>query len=93
MVDGGTDLIRWSRLGGWERLLVLAQKRSVQLSMTFLDGISVRAHQKAAGVASKGASRRSGVRLRRLSAAPTFRRGIGQSPMNVPVAGMVPRPA
>ena len=43
--------IRWSRLGVWERLLVLAQERGVQLGMTFLDGTSVRAHQKAAGAA------------------------------------------
>src|SRR5215212_3153736 len=38
--------IRWSRLGVWERLLVLAQERGVQLGMTFLDGTSVRAHQR-----------------------------------------------
>ena len=48
--------IRWSRLGVWERLLVLAQERGVQLGMTFLDGTSVRAHQKAAGAAAKGAT-------------------------------------
>src|SRR3954468_5872835 len=41
--------IRWSRLGVWERLLALAQARRVQLGMTFLDGTSIRAHQKAAG--------------------------------------------
>ena len=41
--------IRWSRLGAWERLLVLAQERGVQLGMTFIDGTSVRAHHKAAG--------------------------------------------
>jgi transposase len=46
--------IRWSRLGVWERLLVLAQERGVQLGMAFLDGTSVRAHQKAAGAAGKG---------------------------------------
>jgi transposase len=41
--------IRWARLGVWERLLNLVQERGVQLGMTFLDGTSVRAHQKAAG--------------------------------------------
>ena len=47
--------IRWARLGVWERLLLLAQERGVQLGMTFLDGTSIRAHQKAAGAARKGA--------------------------------------
>ena len=45
--------IRWSRLGVWERLLVAAQERGVELGMTFLDGTSVRAHHKAAGAAKK----------------------------------------
>ena len=70
--------IRWSRLGVWERLLVLAQEHGVQLGATFLDGTSVRAHQKAAGAASKGAALRDGVRLRRLAAL---------------VAAMAPKPA
>ena len=43
--------IRWSRLGVWERLLTLVQEQGVQLGMTFLDGTSIRAHQKAAGAA------------------------------------------
>jgi transposase len=60
--------IRWSRLGVWERLLVLAQERGVQLGMAFLDGTSVRAHQKAAGAAGKGATGRDGLRVRRLAA-------------------------
>jgi transposase len=47
--------IRWARLGVWERLLHLVQKRGIQLGMTFLDGTSVRAHQKAAGARRKGA--------------------------------------
>ena len=54
--------IRWSRLGVWERLLVLAQERGVQLGMTFLDGTSVRAHHKAAGA---GPKRRSGAPRRK----------------------------
>jgi hypothetical protein len=70
--------IRWSRLGVWERLLVLAQERGVQLGMTFLDGTSVRAHQKAAGAVARGATRRDGVHVRRLAAL---------------VAAMGPRPA
>ena len=38
----------------WERLLSLVQERGVQLGMVFLDGTSVRAHQKAAGARRKG---------------------------------------
>jgi transposase len=47
--------IRWARLGVWERLLNLVQERGIQLGMVFLDGTSVRAHQKAAGARRKGA--------------------------------------
>jgi transposase len=46
--------IRWARLGVWERLLNLVQERGVSLGMVFLDGTSVRAHQKAAGAARRG---------------------------------------
>src|SRR4051812_12370881 len=53
--------IRWAHLGVWERLLRLAQERGVQLGMTFLDGTTIRAHQKAAGAARKGALQRSGI--------------------------------
>src|SRR3954464_11972306 len=70
--------IRWSRLGVWERLLVLAQERGVQLGMTFLDGTSVRAHHKAAGAGPKTALRRAGAQAKRLAAR---------------VAAMAPRPA
>jgi transposase len=59
---------RWSRLGVWERMLAMAQERGVELGMTFLDGTSVRAHQKAAGAAKKARHRRSGTRVRRLAA-------------------------
>ena len=48
--------IRWARLGVWEQLLTLVQDRGVQLGMTFLDGTSIRAHQKAAGAALKRGS-------------------------------------
>jgi transposase len=57
--------IRWARLGVWARLLLLAQERGVQLGMTFLDGTSIRAHQKAAGAARKGALQRSGIIVKR----------------------------
>ena len=60
--------IRWARLGVWERLLLLAQERGVQLGMTFLDGTSIRAHQKAAGAARKGDLKRSGASGRRWAA-------------------------
>src|SRR5918997_2819094 len=58
--------MRWSRLGVWERLLGLPQEKGVQLGMTFLDGTSIRAHQKAAGARSKGALKLSETSVRRL---------------------------
>ena len=70
--------IRWARLGVWERLLALVQERGVQLGMTFLDGTSLRAHQKAAGAAKKGRLRRAETCVRRLAAL---------------AAAMAPRPA
>lgn len=60
--------IRWARLGVWERLLRLAQEAGVHLGMTFLDGTSIRAHQKAAGARRKGAHKLSGTRVRRWAA-------------------------
>ena len=57
--------IRWARLGVWEHLLLLAQERGVQLGMTFLDGTSIRAHQKAAGAARKGALQLNGTPVKR----------------------------
>lgn len=59
--------IRWARLGVWERLLTLAQERGVQLGMTFLDGTSIRAHQKAAGAARKGDLQRSETTVKHLA--------------------------
>ena len=70
--------IRWSRLGVWERMLAMAQGRGVELGMTFLDGTSIRAHQKAAGAAKKTPLRRNAALVRRLAAL---------------VAAMAPRPA
>ena len=60
--------IRWARLGVWERLLNLVQERGIQLGMTFLDGTSVRAHQKAAGAARRGDLKLSEIIVRRLGA-------------------------
>ena len=60
--------IRWAHLGVWERLLRLAQERGVQLGMTFLDGTSIRAHQKAAGAAKRGPHSKSGMSVRRWAA-------------------------
>ena len=51
--------IRWARVGVWERLLSLVQERGVERGMVFLDGTSVRAHQKAAGARRKGDLKRS----------------------------------
>ena len=59
--------IRWARLGVWERLLNLVQERGIQLGMTFLDGTSVRAHQKAAGARQKGALKLNETIVRRLA--------------------------
>ena len=59
--------IRWARLGVWERLLLLAQERGVQLGMTFLDGTSIRAHHKAAGAARKGDLQHSETSVKRLA--------------------------
>ncbi len=70
---------RWSRLGAWERLLELAQRRGgVEAGMAgltaseavprTLDGTSIRAHHKAAGAAEKGGHRNSATRARRSAA-------------------------
>jgi len=50
--------------GVWERLLALVQERRVELGMTFLDSTNVRAHQKAAGAARKGALKLSETPVR-----------------------------
>src|ERR687884_1984355 len=60
---------RWSHHGVWERLLELAQQRKgLQLGMAFLDGTTIRAHQKAAGAAKKGDLQQSGISVRRWAA-------------------------
>ncbi len=70
--------IRWAHLGVWEKLLALVQERGVRLGLTFLDGTSIRAHQKAAGAARKGELQKSEIIVKRLAAL---------------VAAMAPRPA
>src|ERR1700712_5597680 len=62
------NFIRWARLGVWERLFRLAQHAGVQLGVAFLDGNSIRAHQKAAGAHRKGAHKLSGTGVRRWAA-------------------------
>ena len=57
--------LRWAHLGVWERLLLLAQERGVQLGMTFLDGTRIRAHQKAAGAEKRGPTARSEMSVKR----------------------------
>jgi hypothetical protein len=39
---------RWGHLGVWERMLEVTQERGVALGMAFLDGTTIRAHQKQA---------------------------------------------
>ena len=61
--------IDWSRLGVWERLLERVRARlGVVLGMAFLDGTSIRAHQKAAGAAKKGGLQRNAMIVRLLAA-------------------------
>jgi transposase len=69
---------RWSHLGVWERLLEVAQEGGVELGMAFLDGTTIRAHQKAAGAARKGGRRQSGTSGKRSGAraAATARRPV-----------------
>ena len=52
-------------------------KKIAQVVMAFLDGSTIRAHQKAAGAAKKGDLQRSGINVKRLAA---------------PVAASPPRP-
>ena len=60
--------IRWARLGVWERLLNLVQKRGIQLGMTFLAGASLRGDQKAAGACREGALKLDETRVKHLVA-------------------------
>ena len=60
--------IRWARAGVWERLLNRVQECGIQLGMVFLDGTSVRAHQKAAGARRKGALKLNETIVKHLAA-------------------------
>jgi transposase len=60
--------IRWARAGVWERLLNRVQDCGIQLGMVFLDGTSVRAHQKAAGARRKGALKLNETIVKHLAA-------------------------
>ena len=60
--------IRWAHLGVWEKLLALVQERGIKLGLTYLDGTSIRAHQKAAGSPRKGELQKSEMLVRRLGA-------------------------
>ena len=60
--------IRWARVGVWERLLALVQGCGIELGMVFLDGTSVRAHQKAAGARRKGDPKLSEMIVKHLAA-------------------------
>ena len=60
--------VHWSRRGVWERRLDLVRQRGVALGMTFIDGTTIRAHQKAAGAEKRGPTARSEMRARRLAA-------------------------
>ena len=57
--------LRWARKGVWERLLELVQEARVSFGMGFLEGTSIRAHQKAAGAVKKGATQPSATAGRR----------------------------
>ena len=49
-------------------MLARVQERGVQLGMTFLDGTSIRAHQKAAGAARKTAPQHNETVVKHLAA-------------------------
>ena len=83
--------IDWSRLGVWERLLERVRARlGVALGMAFLDGTSIRAHQKAAGAAKKGGVQRNAMIVRRLAAHVA---ALGQKPASLPMARGGPSPS
>jgi transposase len=70
---------RWSHHGVWQRLLQrVQQRRGLRLGMAFLDGTTIRAHQKAAGAAKKGDLQRNATNVK---------------PLAAHVAGFPPRPA
>src|SRR3954467_11859380 len=92
--------IRWAHLGVWERLLNLVQQRGVALGMAFLDGTTIRAHQKAAGADKKGADSEQRDRREALgrsrggygTKARVIAAGRGR-PVPLPVGAVAPSPS
>ena len=82
--------VRWARLGVWERLLLMAQQKGVELGMAFLDGTTIRAHQKAAGAAKKGDPDASATCVRLLA---DLVEAMAPKPASSPMAGAVPWPS
>lgn len=77
--------IRWSRMGVWERAFAwLRDAGRPELAEVFLDGTSVRAHQKAAGAKGGLPHRRSAARAAATAPRParsaTVRAGRSASP-------------
>ena len=66
--------LRWARKDVWERLLERVRRSGISFGMVFLDGTSIRAHQKAAGAAKKRPSATAGRRWAGLVAAMAPRR-------------------
>ena len=60
--------LRWAKQGAWGRLLELVQQHWMALGMTFLNGTSLRARQKAAGARKGEPIPRSEASARRLAA-------------------------
>jgi hypothetical protein len=85
LVGGGADLHTVARLGAWERLLELAQARGIELGMVFLEGTTIRAHQKAAGVPRTPRTRQRS-RASRLSRCAAGKSAAARRPAGRPVA-------
>lgn len=66
--------IRRARIGAWERLLRIAQRRGIALGMVFLDGTGFRAHRNASGSRKERAGREERDRREALG---RFRGGYG----------------
>ena len=76
----------------WERLLLLVQEKGIGLGMAFLDGTTIRAHQKAAGATKKGDPDASATCVKLLAALVAAigalrRSGPDQEPTALPSAG------
>lgn len=67
VVEGGTNVHLWSKLGVWKRLLALKQERGVLIGMCFLDGTNIRAPE-GGGALRKAILRHKETTVRRLVA-------------------------